>query len=280
MSAMLLEKMLRREDLARLLNETARIMGLEAVVLDARDRPIFGSAGYLDKNDGSHPVTLDGEFLGTVLAGPGSKPLADILCYAARRERERKALSQDCLGRMNEITLLHELSGKLCHAGDPKELSRMIMEATRRLLGAELVTLYLLEHMTGPGYVTYATNGDASRKLHAGLSPVVDKVVANRKPEIVNNLAVDSRFEGHPTGALACAPLMRSGTALGALLLRTSAPREFSSQDLSHLATLANLSSMALEGVLTKLRLSAMGPNLKQAAAALQRLAADIPSGR
>lgn len=279
MSAML-EKMLRREDLARLIKETAQILGLEAAVLDSHDRHIFESTTNLRESDGSHPVMLDDEHLGTVLAGPGSKPLADILSYAARRERERKALSQDCLGRMDELTLLHELSGKLCHSCDPKKLSRMIMEATRHLVGADHVALYLLKNMTGPGYLTYATNSEISRKLHAGLSPIVDKVVSSGKSEIVNDFSTDNRLGEHSSGSMACVPLKRAGSSLGVILLLGSSVREYSSHDMLQLSTLANFASMALENVMIKLQLEAIGPNLKHAADAIQRLAADIPSGR
>lgn len=276
--SIILEKMLRRDELARLFRETAESMGQDAAVLDAKDRPIFGAVAFLDEKNGSHPVKLDGEVIGTVVAGPCSKPLAGILAYAARREQERKSVSQDCLSRMNETTLFHDLTGRLCHAEDARELSRLVMEAARRLVGADHVAMFLRDN--GNGFITFATNGDVSRKLQAGLAPIVDKVTSSGKAQIIDNLAADPRFNENSAGALACAPLTCRRTVHGALVLLSAQAREYASHDLAHLTTLTSLAALSLDGAQARQRLCAMGPNLKQAAAALQRLAADIPAGQ
>ncbi|TVM25753.1 GAF domain-containing protein, partial [Oceanidesulfovibrio marinus] len=117
------------------------------------------------------------------------------------------------------------LTGRLCHACDAKELSRLVMEAARRLIGGDHVAVYLRDN--GPGYINSATNSDVSRKLKTGLAPILDKVTSSAKAEIMDNLDVDPRFNENSAGALACAHLACHGIAHGALVLLSANARAY-----------------------------------------------------
>ncbi len=273
-----IKRLLAKKDLASLVEETAEALGVRATVLDADGAHVYG-APLLASNSASntsYAISVDGEMLGSV---HGSQVLADLISFAAYREKQRKSLTQDGLSRLNELTLLYEVTEKIAHASDPVNVGRIVIDAAKRLISADTVTVFVLtpeERGGEPALATLAAEGELPADAQKHAAVVLSQTLAKGRSEIINRSETTAGGSSSAAEAsMLCAPLKRDGVACGAILLTSLAPHEYASQELSLINTLSHLASMALERLQLRESMQKLSPGLRKSAAVLKALATE-----
>jgi Nif-specific regulatory protein len=147
---------------------------------------------------------------------------------------------------------LLELSRRLVDAEDAEGLLRDIQDAVVRLLAAQGCSIALVNQ--GEQLLDFTTAEGARFQVPLGQG-IAGDAVRTAEPALVNDVRADPRFypgvdaaTGFETRSLLCVPLLRGGSAIGALsALNTANPGGFGEADLELLTAFAALAAAAIE---------------------------------
>jgi adenylate cyclase len=198
-----------------------------------------------------YQVKLGGEVIGLV-AGNLASAIASLLSYLASQEQEKKALGKEVLDKYREINLLYALSNKLTACLDVKEISKLVIYEAQRIIKATNIYLLLLtanNQLEIAGYWGEASENEITFIPGRG---IVGSVLVSQNAEIVNDAIGDARFiPGKvPISSLICAPLKTQNGAIGAIIISSKQPVNYTAQDLKFATGLASLASAAIENAL------------------------------
>ena len=201
----------------------------------------------------SYPIELSGEVLGWVRGGEGSKSLAKVLAYFAKKEQEKKQLAHEALEKYREITLLYNISQKLTACLDIKEVAKVVLDEAQRLIKSSQGSIRLLNSSTGE-LETLAQFGQAGAQaafLKVG-EGIVGQVIASSMGEIVNEVSRDPRkaAEEIPVKSLIAVPLKTNDRVIGAISVSTVEAHSYAAGDLKLLTMLASQAASALENAI------------------------------
>ena len=169
--------------------------------------------------DGTHPVIVDGETLGTVEGGRAARGVAAVLAYAAARERDKRSLANEALERYRELSLIYDLAAAI---GGDTDLASIVATATAELsrLPNDSHGFLLLLAPDGslspaPGAADDAGGlGAATTRLGEGIAGSVAQAGI---AELVEDAAADDRATAAERGAgsIVAAPLRAGDTTIG-----------------------------------------------------------------
>ncbi len=199
------------------------------------------------------PLVIDGRKRGE-LRGVQSEAGAGRLKFLWRAlqalidsEHARRAVSQETLGQYHELALLQRAAIALNEKLHPQRVAEALLELVRETQSPETAGgCYLL---AGDAPVLAASFGGFPAAEALSLEvPLVRAVLAARRPEIVNHLAGDARWQGAPPCEhLLLAPVSASEAAEALVILtRPRGAPEFQASDLKGAATLASMAAGAL----------------------------------
>ncbi len=161
--------------------------------------------------------------------------------------------------RMNhqiaELTTLAKVSEAVTSPLYLDEMLDLVVEMAAKVMSAPICSLRLIDDVRGE-LVVHATEEPSaywSKSLAAFSKPIADRVIAAKKPVIIENLD-----EEHPAReveliqqehwvSLLAVPLVVRERAIGVLSCYTNRPREFTESDIALFSTLANQTALAIE---------------------------------
>jgi signal transduction histidine kinase/CheY-like chemotaxis protein len=201
-----------------------------------------------------------------------------VLANQAAISMENARLYARAQGERRRIEVLYQLSRRLASVQETDDLPALIVEEARRLVGAEVAALRVVE---GEALVlrasTDATMIPALRPRLALGESLTGTVVSSNAPVVVEDVLTDSRY--HPDHRRAAAvrglhgfigvPLRSDGKVTGVLYVYTRDRRRFSTDQVSLLTGFADQVSVSLE----KSRLAAERRRTEEALRQSEKLA-------
>jgi signal transduction histidine kinase/CheY-like chemotaxis protein len=281
-----------REDspLLGLLERTEDLLVKEEVGLSWRaDRHLDAGAAELAALAASLvvPLKFEGRLNGILLVGEKlSGEIFDaeelqvlaVLANQAAISMENARLYARAEGERRRIEVLYHLSRRLATVQETEDLPTLIVEEARRLLGAEVAALRVLE---GTELVLRASTDSTMipvlrSRLGLGES-LTGAVAASNAAVVVDDVLADARYDpDHRRAALGRGlhgfigvPLRSDGNVTGVLFAYTQERRRFSADEVSLLTSFAEQASVSLE----KSRLAAERRRAEEALRQSEKLA-------
>ena len=169
--------------------------------------------------------------------------------------------SADAGDSAEQLRFLHEILRLVTTARTWEELLETVVDATRDALRASVSSLYLLDR-DGARLTLAATNGLDRHQIGRAQVPVGEgvtgRVAASRRPLVVPDARVDSRFlwvrgldQQRLVASMLSVPLTWGDQVVGVLNVQTEQPRDFAEADVAQLSAVADL----LAGIVEKGRL-------------------------
>jgi transcriptional regulator with GAF, ATPase, and Fis domain len=229
---------------------SALLAGTDAAVTirDAEGEVVLERTGA-GAGEGSHPVTVEGETLGTVEGGRAARGVAAVLAYAAARERDKRSLANEALERYRELSLIYDLAAAI---GGDTDLASIIGTATAELsrLPNDSRGFLLLLAPDGtlaaaPGAAAdEAAFGAAVSRLGEG---IVGTVAQAGIAELVEDTTADDRASAteRAAGSIVAAPLRAGNTTIG-VVGATATGGAFRAADLKVVTAIAALAGPAI----------------------------------
>jgi len=199
------------------------------------------------------PVELEEEVIGWVEGTAAAQQVAQILSNLAFQAMERRSLANEVLEKYREINLLYSIAEKLTSCREVEAVVELALAEAQRLIQGTSTALFLLNRQTETLKVM-STSGDASvvePVVYLG-DGITGYVAAQRKPEIVNDVLADPRFQAKETGirSLLCAPMQAQEKVIGVIGIYNTEPRNYRAEELKLLTAIALQAAPALESAL------------------------------
>lgn len=208
-----------------------------------------GNSSSLDEAT-RHPVIVGDDTIGWVIGSPVMQPIADLLSYLAKREAERKQLGNEVLDKYREISLLYTLSERLQSSLDVETVARVTLEEAGRLINVDggALLMYNADKNLLETICVHGTGYTRDMVFTPGVG-ITGGIFQMGQAEIVNNVTQDSRYSpiGRPISSLICATLKSDKGTLGAMVMSSATPVEFTASDLQLFKTVASQAAPAIE---------------------------------
>jgi GAF domain-containing protein len=187
--------------------------------------------------------------MGWVEGGRVAAGIASALSYAASREMDKRALSQEALERYRELSLIYDLAQSIGATLEVAAVARVALAEAGRLPGGGAAFL-VLDSADAPGGELAAPAGIESTPIASvRRGQGILGAVADGEPEIVNDPSADARATGEEgtVGAIIAAPLRVRGGRIGLIGAIAPAGFEYRAADLKVLTAIAALAGPAIE---------------------------------
>lgn len=194
------------------------------------------------------PIIAERLVVGWVEGGRVAAGIASVLSYAAAREADKRALSQEALERYRELNLIYDLAQQIGATLEVAAVARVALDEARRLPGGGAGFLVL----DGPSDGSLASPGAVDPGPIATVRPGSGIVgaVADGEAEIVNDVAADPRAtdaERAAGASLIAAPLRVRGSRIGVIGAVTPERHDYRAADLKVLSAIAALAGPAFD---------------------------------
>ncbi len=201
----------------------------------------------------SHPVKLEDEMLGWVKGDEKSMLIASLLSLLAQKDLEKKKLGSEVLALYQEVNMVFNFSDKLAQAIGPVAIAQITLEEAMHLISSNSGLVALWDEATKQLQVPAASGGELFNKeqisAHASL---MLKIGLSGQSDIMSELSSlrEVGIIGPQVQSLMYAALKVKHRVMGAIILASNEPMQYSAADLKFLTTLALQSSSAIESAL------------------------------
>ncbi|MEL6552747.1 MAG: GAF domain-containing protein [Cyanobacteria bacterium J06621_11] len=223
------------------------------------------------------PIVLEDETIGWVSGGEKAAIAAELLSSLARRDFEKRTITQDLLSKYKEITLLFRLSEQILDTLEVNEIAQLVINEAQQVLPSDGGFLMLLHEPTNtleniasfyPATDNVSTERSASsntatkshtpshQSIEVGTG-IIGQIAATGRGEIVNNVLSDERYTTSATEqrkpqsiestdviqkwkTLICIPLKTKEQLIGIIALYRTQPKPYHAADFKLLTTLAS----------------------------------------
>ncbi|NJN95846.1 MAG: GAF domain-containing sensor histidine kinase [Anaerolineales bacterium] len=159
-------------------------------------------------------------------------------------------MAREVLDKYRELNLLYNVSAKLEADLDVLEVAGLVIDQASKLITANRGALILLNQTTGllETIATFGEGYDRNTTLKPG-EGIVGSIFTSGQAEIVNHVSSDPRFipPRHPVSSLICAPLKTKEGTIGAVVMSSEVPVEYTAADLKLFTALASQAGPAIE---------------------------------
>jgi transcriptional regulator with GAF, ATPase, and Fis domain len=243
----------KRGQVAAIVSEIKTVTNTPAAVWDVEGNLLLGAVGA-DAADRlkQYPIICDEEIVGWTSGGEPAELVAALLSYLVTREAEKDELLDEILDLYRQVNLLFNLSEKLAASLELETVARTALQEASRLIEATGSAVVLLNEEQATQPVATLGHGIADQIQFEPGGGILGAVVANARPEIVNDVPLDTRYAPglDSMHSLICAPLTSKNRALGAIVLVSQVPVTYTAADLKLLTTLASQAVPAIENAL------------------------------
>lgn len=224
-------------------------LGAPVLVEDTRKRHLIGKEAVSGQE---FEIVANGEILGRVIGPQEARVVADLIQHLVNRELERKTLGNEVLNLYREVNLIYNFSEKLANTIQPAAIARLALEEAGQLIQAS-GALVALQRKKDQPIELLASQGGERMDFQVILKEnhPLRAVLAREQAGIINDL--NGKEEGGETSnieALLHAPLKIKNMEMGAIVLLSDQPVQYTAGELKLLTTIALQSASAIESAL------------------------------
>ena len=192
-----------------------------------------------------YPIASGGQVVGWVEGPRVAAAIAAVLSYAWARESDKRSLSQEALDRYRELNLIYDLAQSIGATLEVEAVCRVALGEAGRLPGGRG---FLLLRSTASGGLAATGSAEPVFPFTAPGAGILG-AVADGEPEIVNDVAADSRATAaeRRVASVAVAPLIVRGERIGVIGVASDEPIMYRAGDLKVLAAIAALAGPAID---------------------------------
>ncbi|MEP0918933.1 GAF domain-containing protein [Leptolyngbya sp. DQ-M1] len=194
-----------------------------------------------------YPIFAGERLLGWVIGAQDTQIIATILTDFCNRELELKTLADEVLDQYREINLLYNLSEKLTTSLDLTIVCQTVLTEVRKLIPATAASILLTDSANKAINRTFSFD----HVEQSTIERFTATVLTTAKGEIVNEVAIDARFNPSSTEsqliqALITVPLKTEQGVIGAMNVIHHQAIHYTAQ---HLKLLSTVSSQAVQAI-------------------------------
>jgi len=220
-------------------------------IQDAEGNLIMGNIS--DSAGESHPVMMEEDLVGYVKGNNKSQLVANLISVLASKESEKKRLGSEVLNMYQEINLIYNFSEKLAQIIEPEAIAKLALAEAGHLIKSKSGVVVLWDELARELKIS-ASAGDSmfdEEKLTANAGLLL-KIGLSGQSEIISDpsFLVESGILKPEVKSLIYAALKVKHRIMGAIILVSNEPVQYSAGDLKLLITLALQSSSAIESAL------------------------------
>jgi hypothetical protein len=195
------------------------------------------------------PVVAERQVMGWVEGGRVAAGIASALSYAASREMDKRALSQEALERYRELSLIYDLAQSIGATLEVAAVARVALAEASRLPGGGAGFLVVDAANESAGELAPPAGVEATLVTSVRRGEGILGTLADGEPEIVNDPSADPRATGEEQGfgAIIAAPLRVRGRRIGLIGAIAPTGHEYRAADLKVLTAIAALAGPAIE---------------------------------
>ena len=246
-----LKKILSDKETRRIVSEFIGLLGTPVAVEDLEGTILTGV-----RNNGIRfPIQFEEETLGWVIGDDKAASVAVLIASLGVKEQERRSLAQETLDRYKEISLIYNFIGKIALCLNLNEVTKLVIEETRRNIRSTSASVMLLNQRTRNLEIIAASGKEYSPKTN--LKPgvgigIAGSVFFSGTAEIVNNAASDARYikGSNRAGSLMCAPLKTRDKVIGVINVSSEEAVVYTAANLRLLNMLTAQAALVIENAL------------------------------
>jgi class 3 adenylate cyclase len=226
-------------------------MNIEAWIEDEKGKLL---SGVMQPNcKFQFPVTLEEEILGWVKGDEKGKLVADLLSHFSAKEAEKKKLGSEVLNLYQEINLIFNFSEKLAKTIDAPAICAITLEEASRVIRSDNGVIILWDPLDQKLHVV-ASLGEQffnSEKINSELQ-LLSKIVISGQSEIITDTLplMEAGIILPQVQSVIYSALKVKHRVMGAIILASNEPVQYTAADLKLLTTLALQSSGSIESAL------------------------------
>ncbi len=200
-----------------------------------------------------YPVKVDDEMIGVVKGDENAIMIADLLIHSTQKETEKKKLGTEVLNLYQEINLIYNFSEKLAQTIDAPEICAITLDEAAHVIRSENGVVVLWDGKNEKLKVV-ASSGKlffAEEKLNSELQ-FLRKIILSGQSEIMTDISSlsQSGIILPEVKSVIYSALKVNQRVMGAIILSSNEPVQYTAADLKLLTTLALQSSAAIESAM------------------------------
>jgi len=245
MSNGLLRKLVSKKSFKTFFAYMENIMHSPICIKDSMGKVLIGND---EKICCQYPIEINKEAIGWVCGPQDAYIVADLLSFWLNQEYDKKALGQELLEKYREVTAYFNITENLAGNLDYGDIARFLIEEIQRLIKIGDISIVIQENAKREILSSSRSESSARDILHV-YGSVIDSVISQVKPEVINNFPADHRYiEGNIRAeSVICAPLAIKNKVLGVMIVSSEQPADYTAGDLKLLSSIAYLAAAAIE---------------------------------
>ncbi|HLX90458.1 MAG TPA: adenylate/guanylate cyclase domain-containing protein [Puia sp.] len=246
-----LQNILNLSGASALISTLVEQTGADIFIENEKQKVVFGIRR--DDTPCQIPVKVDEEIIGWVKGDHKAEVAASFLNLLVQKESERKKLGSEVLMLYQEVNLIFNFSERLAQTIGNKAVADITLEEARRLIKSDAGIVLLWDEQTNQ-FEVLSSSGQSTfdeRRLQSSFE-LLRYIAHSGQSEIVEDVSVlkDAGLVVPEVQSLIYAALKVNHRVMGAIVLASTAPVQYSAADLKFLITLALQSSSAIESAL------------------------------
>lgn len=206
-----------------------------------------------DADTFQYPIRLEEEILGWVKGDEKGAAIATLLHLLVHKESEQKKLGSEVLNLYREVNMIFDFSEKLAQTIEANSISQVTLNEASRVIQSDNGVIVLWDEKTNKLHVA-ASVGELffdQVKINTELT-LLQHIIFNGQSEIISDI---SRLKQAgvilpQVQSVIYSALKVKHRIMGAIILASNAPVQYTAADLKLLTTLALQSSAAIESAL------------------------------
>lgn len=238
-------------DAASVLDSLVATLKAEVYIVDAAQKSLFGNPS-VSKNE-SRQIIYNDLSIGTVYGGVHTDLITDLVQLSVNREVDKKKLGNEVLMLYQEVNQIFNFSEKLAETIGQQSIATITLEEAGRLIKSDSAMIVLWD--------------EGLRQLNvlaASGKPVFDQSKLESHKDLLLHIAKEGQSDiledieplktaglvSHEVKAIVYASLKVKHRIMGAIILSSTVPIEYSAADLKFLVTIALQSASSIESAL------------------------------
>ena len=199
------------------------------------------------------PVSLEDEVLGWVKGDEKAIIIAGLISHLLQKEAERKKLGSEVLNLYQEVNMIFDFSEKLAQTIEAASISQITLNEASRVIRSNNGVVVLWDESSKKLQVA-ASAGELffdQEKINGKL-PLLLKIIFSGQSEIISDISVlkEAGIILPQVQSVIYSALKVKHRIMGAIILASNEPVQYTAADLKLLTTLALQSSAAIESAL------------------------------